>query len=354
MPKMPPTAEDSEQHPVVRPGEEVWPNMDNNRLEDNHRLGDNDRLEDNENLEEEDEYVSNLKNDLQQLAQQELEETQQVRDESLAALRSWIETQSHLRGCRLDSNFLLRFLRMQKHNMERTTLVLEKYLIMRVQHPNWFQRLDIRDPAIHELVTNGYLFVLPERDHNGRKVIFSVARNLDPSRHTSSDAMRAHLITFEALLEDEETQIRGFTYIFDCSGISLGHLGIWTPSEVAKIFSCCEKNLPMRHREINLLSLPFGVWAVFEFAKTLLSDKIRKRFCVHGDIVKLQKKFPDISFLPREYGGQTPLHQQATDWATHLEIIRPRLLALDAMNVDIKQSQVKCKERKSSFWTLFQ
>lgn len=336
--------------------------MDNDNLKDNHnqklpdnqRLEDNERLEDNSRLEEEEEEEYVLRNDLQELAQQELEETRQVRDESLQALRSWIETQSHLRGCRLDSNFLLRFLRMQKHNVERTTLVLEKYLIMRVQHPNWFQRLDIRDPAVHELVTNGYLFVLPERDHNGRKVIFSVARNLDPSRHTSSDAMRAHLITFEALLEDEESQIRGFTYIFDCAGISLGHLGIWTPSEVAKIMSCCEKNLPMRHREINLLSLPFGVWAVFEFAKTLLSDKIRKRFSVHGDINKLHKKFADTSFLPQEYGGQTPLLDQAKEWAHHLETIRPRLLALDTMNVDVKQSQVKCKERKSSFWTLFQ
>ena len=32
----------------------------------------------------------------------------------------------------------------------------------------YLQNLDIRDPAIHELVTNGYLFVLPERDEHGR------------------------------------------------------------------------------------------------------------------------------------------------------------------------------------------
>jgi hypothetical protein len=35
---------------------------------------------------------------------------------------------------------------------------------------------------------------------------------------------------FQALLEEEENQIRGFTYIFDCSGLTLSHLAIWTPS----------------------------------------------------------------------------------------------------------------------------
>ena len=39
--------------------------------------------------------------------------------------------------------------------------------------------------------------MLPERDREGRRVVFSVARNLDPARHSNSDAMRAHIITFE-------------------------------------------------------------------------------------------------------------------------------------------------------------
>ena len=33
-------------------------------------------------------------------------------------------------------------------------------------------------------------------------------RHLDPTRHTNSDALKAHIITFEALLEEEEEQIR--------------------------------------------------------------------------------------------------------------------------------------------------
>ena len=68
---------------------------------------------------------------------------------------------------------------------------------MRCSHPKWFQNLDIQDPLLSELILSGYIFVLPERDREGRRVVFSVARNLDPARHSNSDAMRAHIITFE-------------------------------------------------------------------------------------------------------------------------------------------------------------
>lgn len=242
---MPPTTEDPEQHSIIQ---EVtftgfWQNIpgsSNNRLKEdtaeamidsgrttaedpdviatgywqNFHSGSNDRLmEDNYSTSGENEYIFNLSNDLQEIAENDLDESPQVQDEFLQSLRSWIKSQPHLKNIQLDANFLLRFLRMQKFSLPKTQMVLDKYIDMRVQHPNWFQNLDIRDNAIHELVTNGYLFVLPERDQNGRKVIFSVARNLDPSRHTNSDAMRAHLITFEALLEDEENQIRGISYI---------------------------------------------------------------------------------------------------------------------------------------------
>ena len=78
--------------------------------------------------------------------------------------------------------------------------MLEKYLEMRAENPQWFCNLDIENSALSELVSSGYIFVLPQRDTEGRRVIFSMARNLDPARHTNSDAMRAHIMTFEVHL----------------------------------------------------------------------------------------------------------------------------------------------------------
>jgi len=301
---------------------------------------------------QDDEEEDRVSQELQQLAEQELGETEQIRTSGLAKLRTWLKSQGHIHNCRTDSNFLLRFLRMQKHRVDRSSTVLEKYLAMRMEHPHYFRQLDIRIPAVYELVHNGYLFALPERDAEGRRVIFSVARNLDPTRHTNSDALKAHIITFEALLEEEEDQLKGFTYIFDCSGLSLSHLSIWSPAEVGRVFGICEKNLPMRHRDINLLALPFPMWAVFEFCKTLLSDKIRKRFCTHSNITRLKEKLRGASMLPQEYGGSVPLATMTSMWADKLEEARPRLLALDSMTYTKPAPVVKTKERKSSLWNL--
>jgi len=323
-------------HPTIKTVEDQHADTEEYEVEKTKKLNDKD----------------DIKTTLKEITREELGEDEETCSKSLAELTSWLQDQPHLRNCRTDQNFLLRFLRMQKHQVEKSGVVLEKYLHMRCSHPAWFQNLDIRDKHLAELVNSGYIFVLPERDKEGRRVIFSVARNLDPARHDNSDAMRAHILTFEALLEEEENQIRGFTYIFDCSGLTLAHLSIWTPQEVAKVFSICEKNLPMRHRDINLLMLPFPMWAVFEFCKTLLSSKIRKRFSVHSSLEKLVTKLGSADILPKEYGGKVELAKMTRRWVEELSERRNSILDLDKMVVsedDIK----KTESRKNSVWGLF-
>merc|ERR1712173_350592 len=175
-------------------------------------------------------------------------------------------------------------LRMQKFEIKESCEILDKYMTMRCQYPAWFQNLDCKDPALADLVDKGYIFVLPDRDQHGRRVIFSQAAAFDPSKYTTSDMMRAHVMTFETLLNDEENQVRGFTYVFDEKSVSWSHLSIWTPSEVSKAFSCCERALPMRHRDINFLNLPWTMSLIFQFAKSLLSEKIRSRFKTHSGL----------------------------------------------------------------------
>ena len=93
-----------------------------------------------------------------------------------------------------------------------------------------------------------------------------------------------------------------------------------------KVFSICEKNLPMKHRDINLLMLPFPMWAVFEFCKTLLSSKIRKRFSVHSSLAKLVTKLGGADVLPKEYGGTVPLVDMTEKWMEELGKKREVLL----------------------------
>ena len=82
----------------------------------------------------------------------------------------------------------------------------------------------------------------------------------------------------------------------------------------------------MRHRDINLLMLPFPMWAVFEFCKTLLSSKIRKRFSVHSCVDKLVTKLGGPDILPQEYGGRQPTLEMTRLWMEELQESRNSIL----------------------------
>ena len=192
---------------------------------------------------------------------------------------------------------------------------------------------DCQDTALSDLVDKGYIFVLPDRDQHGRRVIFSQAAAFDSSKYTVSDLMRAHVMTFETLLNDEENQVRGFTYIFDEKDVSWSHISIWTPSEVSKAFSCCERALPMRHKDIHFLNLPWTMNLIFQFAKSLLSDKIRSRFKTHSNLEHLQRSV-DPAILPAEYGGRVSTAECIRSWRAELEDSRAALLDLDLLKVE--------------------
>lgn len=284
-------------------------------------------------MQQEDDYCCSLSKDTQEIARTELNETVKVRKKALAEVRRWIKTQPHFKRARLDANFILRFLRMQKFEIKESCEILDKYMTMRCQYPTWFQNLDCQDPALADLVDQGYIFVLPERDQHGRRVIFSRAAAFDPSKYDTSDMMRAHVMTFETLLNDEENQVRGFTYVFDEKAVSWSHLSIWTPSEVSKAFSCCERALPMRHRDINFLNLPWTMSLIFQFAKSLLSEKIRNRFKTHSGLESLQRSV-EPALLPAEYGGTVTVAECIVSWKEELEASRQSLLQLDQLRVD--------------------
>ena len=120
----------------------------------------------------------------------------------------------------------------------------------------------------------------------------------------------------------------------DEEGVSWSQLTAWTPSEVSKAFNCCERALPMRHQEIHFLKLPWAMTLVFQFAKSLLSEKIRKRFKTHSGLESLHKCM-DKCVLPAEYGGTTPIKDCISQWKQELETSRSSLLSLDMMQVNM-------------------
>ena len=99
------------------------------------------------------EYVWRLSDELRELARTELGETDAVRSARLSRMRAYVASRPHLREtCRTDDAFLLRFLRCQKFDLDRSCQLLEQYLLLREKHPGWFKQLDPEDEMVAELV----------------------------------------------------------------------------------------------------------------------------------------------------------------------------------------------------------
>lgn len=53
--------------------------------------------------------------------------------------------------------------------------MLLKYLNLRQKYPMYFMNLDCLNPAVSDLIDNGYMFVSPFKDNHGRRVIIGSA-----------------------------------------------------------------------------------------------------------------------------------------------------------------------------------
>lgn len=118
-----------------------------------------------------------------------------------------------------------------------------------------------------------------------------------------TDFIRLFLSILRILLEEEESQIAGFDFIFDCSGTSMKHF--MNPLEALAVVDFGKRCSEVRTKTFYLKNLsPFGKISLDTVA-SFLSEKLRKRFCVVKDIYELHQHI-DPSLLPKEHGGVLP------------------------------------------------
>ncbi|XP_011194416.1 clavesin-2 isoform X3 [Zeugodacus cucurbitae] len=281
-----------------------------------------------------DPYLCSLSPALKIIAKEELHEDDNIRCQALQQLREWITKHPRIKKCRTDSVFLLRFLRTKKFSVPDACEMLERYLTIRQLFPQWFSKLDILDPTISEIFDNGYLVPLPQRDEDGRQIILSVAKNFDPYKYTSVQMARVHSLVCEGLLDDEESQVAGYVYINDESGINMGFASLWSLSDLRNMIKCIQNSTPMRHKATHFVNIPHFANRIIELGVSLLSEKLKGRIAIHKSLDALKEKVkPEI--LPQEYGGSIPMADIIKDFKFKLLQKRASILSLDEMCIEL-------------------
>lgn len=105
-----------------------------------------------------DEYKCSLSDETKKFVEEEFRETDEVRKHALEELREWAMKSPRIQKMRLDSNFLLKFLRAKKFSLPMAKETIERYLVLRfyVQEGlEVFRNLDVRDPVMQDLLDSG-------------------------------------------------------------------------------------------------------------------------------------------------------------------------------------------------------
>ncbi|CAG9805921.1 unnamed protein product [Chironomus riparius] len=283
-----------------------------------------------------DDYVCTLPEETRKIAEDELRETDSVRRHALESLREWAEKNPRIKAVRLDSTFLLKFLRCKKFSLPMVKEQIERYLVLRhyvYDDMKVFTNFDYKMPVMQELIDLGYIFPLPQRDHLNRRIVMYRPGVFNPSKHHNFEMVKLHGLTYETLMEDELVQVHGLIHIVDSSGMGLHYLTIFTPHEVYRIGRNLEKIVPIRHKQIHGLKVHPSLKFAVDFALSQMNDKMRKRVFLNKNLEDINV---DKSLLPLEYGGTIPMKDMIESFKQELAARHQTVIGNDKMDVNLE------------------
>ncbi|XP_061393120.1 clavesin-2-like [Musca vetustissima] len=245
-----------------------------------------------------------LNEDLQKVANTQLGEKPSRIAEDLLALRTWIETQPHLKA-RTDDQFLIQFLRGCKYSLEKAKQKLDIFFAMRTQCAELFNVTNVDDMAFRKFHNTGTLLFLPiPLNDNGPRIIFYRCNYAAQDFTLELVTQFVTALHELAMISDPYACVNGISYVLDLSKLTLQHAMLLTPMYLKKIVQFFENTLPMRVNSLTVINLSPAADHLQRIIFSCFPEKIRKRIFICG------RNFDDVSshiprkYFPLEYGGE--------------------------------------------------
>ncbi|XP_054714299.1 alpha-tocopherol transfer protein-like [Uloborus diversus] len=246
-------------------------------------------------------WMDGLTPEMVRKAEEELGETIETRLQALKDLRRLVHSESDFRP-RLDDAFLIRFLRARKFNPQRAFNALRNYYTFKVRYSGMLT--DFKPSEVQKVMEMNNLFVLPRRDPSGAVVGLLRAGYFNVEKASPNDLIAAVLVCAELCLEVEATQVCGAVLIVDFEKFSFKLMKQFaSPALLYRIIRCVQDCVPCRIKAYHMVNEPFYFNYIFNIAKTLLSEKLKKRIHFHGSDLKSLHKLVPPDVLPQELGG---------------------------------------------------
>lgn len=199
-----------------------------------------------------DHYVCTLSDELKEIARTELNETDLKRDSSIKAMRDWILENPRIIKTRLDSLFILRFLRQKKYDLEKAKDSFERWMVLFEMAKDDKDLVSanfdmVNNIHFRNIIRNKYCVFLKNTHQYDPDVNICKIISFDAKINGIVKEMVTLSILFQELVLDiEENQIRGTIIIEDCSDVSFRHAFFLSFNSLRKILHIYE----VRHKFI--------------------------------------------------------------------------------------------------------
>ncbi|XP_055530861.1 alpha-tocopherol transfer protein-like [Wyeomyia smithii] len=289
--------------------------------------------------------------ELAKKAREELNEIPERIDEDLAALRAWLAKSPHIKA-RDEDQFLLTFLRGGKHSLERAKEKLDMYYTVRTALPELMKNRDPFDEKMAELLRQGSCLPLPLTETtDGPRILLFRPGVTDPSKFTIQEVFRCNSMIMDIMLkEDDNLGIAGQLAIGDLAGMTMGHLGQFSPTLMKKVSLLNQEASPLRMKGAHHLNAPPGFETIFNIFKGFMNEKNRSRIFVHGSNFEALYDYVPRRLLPQEYGGEAgPIQPIINEWVKKVESYRDYFKEEEQYGTDERKRPGRPKHADSLF-----
>lgn len=210
-----------------------------------------------------DHYVCNLSEDLIEMARNELNETDELRENSIKSIRDWVLNNPRIIKTRLDSIFILRFLRQKKYNLEKAKESMERWLVLYTAAGIEFTLLSrsfdfINNIHFRNMIKNKNTIYL--KNKHSKDPAINLCKLISFDVKTEGITKEWLTLTFliqELILDIEENQIRGTVLIQDCADASIRHAFMMNFSSWRKLVKAYEVRIEIRrlYFKINFIKI---------------------------------------------------------------------------------------------------
>ncbi|OQR77050.1 alpha-tocopherol transfer protein-like [Tropilaelaps mercedesae] len=242
--------------------------------------------------------------DWQKRASHELGETPELRRKLLDEFRSTVAGIKEFRP-RLDDEFLLRFLRAKKFNLQRAVRTYKRYFRIRLVDPERFMPVG-KGPKDYagafELEVGALLEQLNPLDGT-TTIIWRVGKWSPSCGLDLRDIVTPTAMVGDLSLEDPQVQVNGVRFIIDLEKMQYSYLRYIPFSAIKALVMALQDGYPARFKGVHVVHNT-SLWDfIYSAARPLLAPKQRARFHLHGNDLSSLHRFIPAEILPSEYGG---------------------------------------------------